>query len=276
MPRLRGPNATIAWLRSKDDPDQIAGAAFLVGTGADLALTCAHVIREHLGLATPTPREVPQAEVTLRFESIGREVAAHVLAEGWWPDSAAGEFADLAVLRLAEPLAELDCAGLALAQPRPREKCYVYGAVGGYQGFGQTVYAQLAVHAHPPTGWHQLNARPGEERGYFVKRGFSGAAVFDEMGNTIWGMVVAVETEPGTLVAFAIPSEDLRAVTKKAVEAARQQGEHVSAPKERPADSVDERGRDAVSELIARLRESLAQEPGLKAEVLRELGAPAR
>ena len=46
--------------------------------------------------------------------------------------------------------------------------------------------------------------------GYKVRRGFSGAPVFDELGNTIWGMVVTVETDPGIYVAFSIPAEDLR------------------------------------------------------------------
>ena len=273
MARPRGPNATVAWLRVKGRPEQVAGAAFLVAS--DLAVTCAHVVREHLSLGTPTPPEPPNAEVTLRFEALGREISATVATAGWWPDGAGAELDDIAVLHLDEPLAELDSAGLALSQPRPREQCYVYGAIGDYQGYGQTIYAQLAAQPHP-RGWHQLNARPGEESGYFVKRGFSGSAVLDELGNTIWGMVVAVEMEPEKLVAFAVPAEDLRVATRKAVEAARREGQQISEPKLRPIDPLDNLGRDAVTELMAKLRQLVAQEPGRKAQVFQELNALAR
>jgi hypothetical protein len=88
-------------------------------------------------------------------------------------------------------------------------KAAIYGAIGGYQGAGQTVYAELAAQ-RGVDGRRQLNAPPGGEHGYKVRRGFSGAPVFDELGNTIWGMVVTVETNPGIYVAFSIPAGDLR------------------------------------------------------------------
>jgi hypothetical protein len=207
MPHPGGANAAVAWLRAASDPNSIAGAAFLVS--ADRALTCAHVVRDHLGLGEPALREVPTAPVILMFEAAGREVSAHVAEAGWWPDSGSGNLKDIAVLHLDDPLPDLDWAGLALSQPRPEEACYIYGALGGYQSIGQTVYAQLTALPNA-RGWRQLDARPGRESSYFVRRGFSGSPVFDELGNTIWGMVVAVETDPGKLVAFAIPAEALR------------------------------------------------------------------
>jgi hypothetical protein len=266
----RGPNATIAWLSANSDPHTVAGAAFMIAP--DLAITCAHVVRDHLGLSKPTPSDPPQGEVKLRFEWFDRDVSARVAPSGWWPDGGGSEIDDVAVLRLEKPLAKLDCAVLALSHHRPQEKCYIYAAPTGYQGYGKTVNAQLAGHPHPARGWYQINARPGEESGYFVTRGFSGSAVFDEMGNAIWGMVVAVETEPETLVAFAISAKDLKAAASKAAEAARERGEPISEPQTRTADlAVEELGRDAVTAL---LKELLAQEsPDRQQQVLRSMGA---
>jgi hypothetical protein len=129
---------------------------------------------------------LPTAPVILMFEAAGREVRAHVVEQGWWPDGGSGRLNDIAVLQLEEPLSDFDWAGLALSQPRPQEACYIYGAGGGYQSIGQTVYAQLTALPNA-RGWRQLDARPGRESSYFVRRGFSGAPVFDELGNIILG-----------------------------------------------------------------------------------------
>jgi hypothetical protein len=95
------------------------------------------------------------------------------------------------------------------------------------------------------------------------------------MGNSIWGMVVAVETEPGKLVAFTIPASDLKVATRQAAEAARNRGRPISDPTaERSVDSaLDELGRDAVTVLWGRLKPLLEREPAFKKVVLHELGA---
>jgi S1-C subfamily serine protease len=207
MGHLGNANATVAWLRAASDPNAVAGAAFLIS--ADRALTCAHVVRDHLGLDKPTPQDRPPAQIILKFEASGREVGARVAEGGWWPESVSGRLNDVAVLQLDEPLSDLGWAGLALSQPRPEEPCYIYGTRGGYQSIGQIVYAQLAAMPNA-RGWRQLDARPGRENSYRIRPGFSGSPVFDELGNTIWGMVVAVESDPGLSVAFAIPADVLR------------------------------------------------------------------
>lgn len=257
MARPRGANATVAWLRAHGDPNAVAGAAFLVAN--NLAFTCAHVVRDHLGLEKPTPRNIPRDPVRLCFEALSREVTAHVADSGWWSDGGNGALDDVAVLRLEDPIEDLDCAGLALSSPRPQESCYIYGAESGYQGIGQTVLAQLA--ANPGArGWRQLNARPGQESGYFIRRGFSGSPVLDELGNTIWGMVATVETEVNKLVAFAIPAEDLREASKAVIAAASLDGQPVSKPKDHISDSLDELGRDALATLLVKIQERLAQQ----------------
>jgi hypothetical protein len=135
MRRQLGPNASVAWIQAKDQPEQLAGAAFLIS--ADLAFTCAHVIRDHLGLGSPTPPDAPRAPVKLRFEALKREVEARV--EGWWPDGVADGVDDVAVLKLHEPLIGVRRAALAVASPRQQESVRAFGAAAGYQSVGQNV-----------------------------------------------------------------------------------------------------------------------------------------
>src|SRR5690349_20710952 len=99
MVRRPGTNALVAWLRAADDPVQTAGAAFLVGP--EVAMTCAHVVREHLQLGRPTPRERPTGTLILRLHGLkGLEVEAEVAECGWFADETDGEVEDVAVLRL--------------------------------------------------------------------------------------------------------------------------------------------------------------------------------
>jgi V8-like Glu-specific endopeptidase len=53
-----GPNASVAWLSAKADAQQVAGAAFLVNSR--LAVTCAHVVRDHLGHEAPATAALAQ------------------------------------------------------------------------------------------------------------------------------------------------------------------------------------------------------------------------
>jgi Trypsin-like peptidase domain len=212
MRAQRSVNDTIAWLRAANDPNAVAGAACLISP--HLALTCAQVVRDHLGLSKPTPYQLPTDTVHLSFQGLGADIESKVAPSGWWPEGGEDAVVDVAVLELVQPLEGIKFAGLATSQPSPGMDCDVYGAVGGYQSIGQTVYAQITSRPNA-SGWRQLDARPGRESGYFVRRGFSGSPVLDPWGNTIWGMVAAVETEPGKLIAFAIPAEDLWAATQR-------------------------------------------------------------
>src|SRR3954465_15553978 len=100
MPRRLGPNAAVAWLRPPPGKQGIAGQAFLVSE--QVALTCAHVVRDHLGL-TATPTERPTATVTLTFGPLRRDVPACVTECGWFPDRSGQDLEDIAVLLLDEP-----------------------------------------------------------------------------------------------------------------------------------------------------------------------------
>ena len=254
-----GPNCSVAWLFAAVDPKQVAGAAFLVNS--QVAVTCAHVVRDHLALGEETPAAAPGDPVVLRFEAVGREVGARVIPGGWRPKGW-----DVALLQLDERLGELEPAGLARAQPRPRESCYIYGAIAGYQGTGQTVYAELAVQ-RGVDGRRQLNAPSGGQHGYKVLRGFSGAPVFDELGNVIWGMVVTVETDPGIYIAFSIPAEDLR----EALRAVRAEPAVGNQLKDHAAEPVDDLARDAMAALRQEYEQRLAKQRESYEQQIQEL-----
>ncbi len=111
MPRRLSPNAAVAWLAPPPGRQGVAGQAFLVSE--QVALTCAHVVRDHLGLGDVTPSSLPAATVKLSFGALRREVTARVAECGWFPDGTGAEVEDVAVLLLDEPLDEIPYPGLA-------------------------------------------------------------------------------------------------------------------------------------------------------------------
>jgi tetratricopeptide (TPR) repeat protein len=247
MHRQRSVHDTVAWLRAAGGSTGLAGAAFLISP--NLALTCAHVVRDHLGLENPTPRQRPTGTISLQFQGLRAAVDAKVAPSGWWPGGDDDEIEDIAVLEVPSPLEELRFAALAAFPPSEHLDCEIFGASGGYQTVGQTVYAQLA--GKPDwRGWRQLDARPSQQSSYFVIQGFSGSPVLDSLGNIIWGMVDTVETAPGKLIAFAITADDLRAATDAVLQAARTRREKLDPPKQQAPGPLDQLAREALAVLL--------------------------
>ena len=205
MPRPTGPWCVIGWLAAHGAPDTLAGAAFLIGP--DIVLTCAHVIRDHLGLATPTPMAAPSDEVRVRFAALGCEVPGRVLPNGWFPDSSwsPNTLSDIAVIRLHGRVDGITLPAIAANLPNQHFGAFVFGAEPGYEQIGQEV--QVKVSGTPNArGWRTLN--PGAA-GFSIKRGFSGAPAMDGLGNTVWGMIATVDAG-GREVSFAISADHLR------------------------------------------------------------------
>jgi hypothetical protein len=231
-----GPAAVYGWLSlPRPNPNlqkELAGAAFLLSS--DLAVTCAHVVRDHLGLEK-TPADAPESLVALRFEALDAEISATVLPEGWYPDvpgGPAGQLRDIAFLYLSAPV---DVDGLrypALAPwvPRGGRSALVIGAEPGYQNMSQNVPVKLAEHTNIRGLW-QLDAT--SSIGFAVVRGFSGAPLLDEAGTVVWGMVVEVDAK-GRPVAFAVGADRLyearRHLPREVSAVIRDVGRHLTDP----------------------------------------------
>jgi tetratricopeptide (TPR) repeat protein len=211
MPRPSGPWSVIGWLATPGPEPSLAGAAFLIG--ADILVTCAHVIRDDLGLPSPTPRNVPTDRVVVRFEALESESTGRVLRNGWFPDSARSRdgLSDIAIVRLQRPVDGITIPAIARTIPNQQFDTFVFGAEPGYERIGQEI--QVKIGGNPnPKGWRPLDSPP---TGFSVKRGFSGAPTMDGLGNTVWGMIAAVDAG-GERVSFAITADHLWQALRRA------------------------------------------------------------
>jgi hypothetical protein len=197
--------AGIGWLRKPPGaPQELAGHAFLIAPS--VALTCAHVVREHLGLGKVTPIERPGDRITIRLEKMDKDVNGTVHAKGWFPTaSGAGQLSDIAIIKLDQPLDGLDFLHVATTMPNMRFDAVVYAAEPGFEKIGQHVDVTMSADSGP-RGWRQLNQK---HTGFSVAGGFSGAPVTDEPPNLVWGMIVTVDSQERP-VSFAITADDLR------------------------------------------------------------------
>jgi tetratricopeptide (TPR) repeat protein len=248
MARRLSPNAAVAWLPPPPGRQGVAGQAFV---SEQVALTCAHVVRDQLGLGDVTPATLLAATVKLSFGALRREVTARVAECGWSPDGTGADVEDVAVLLLDEPLDEIPYPGLAPVHPPDRAECYAYGSLAGYTGIGQQAWTLIAQNLND-RGWHQLNADTTRAR-YFAKRDFSGAPVLDPLAVTVWGMLVQVDKgaeDEKRLVAFALAAEALREAYSAVKRCARKAGRSAPEVTIRPEGPLDSLARDAAVALL--------------------------
>jgi tetratricopeptide (TPR) repeat protein len=242
----------------------LAGCAFLIGP--DIVLTCAHVIGAHLGLPSPVPAEAPGEQITIRFEALQDEVTGHVLRGGWFPNirAARGELSDIAVVCLDKPVAAIEpLPKIGERMPAERRPVLVHGAEADYKSYGQQVQGEIGG-SNIPRGWRQIDPKDSL-RGFTVESGFSGSPVLDDLGNVVWGMIVAVAK--GTGVAYAIPADSLWTALRSA-------GAETTV---RLADKTDQSAAKAMARLReeyeARLAEREAETDRMRRELDRLRGA---
>jgi tetratricopeptide (TPR) repeat protein len=103
----------------------------------------------------------------------------------------------------------------AIAQRLPTQSrpVLIHGAEADYKSYGQQVQGEMGG-SNIPRGWRQIDPK-NSARGFTVKNGFSGSPVLDDLGNLVWGMVVAV-AQQGSGVAYALPAENLWAALQSA------------------------------------------------------------
>ena len=250
------PGDVVGWLRAHGTEDGLAGCAFLIGP--DIVLTCAHVIGAHLGLPSPVPAEAPGEQITVRFEALQDEVTGHALRGGWFPNirAARGELSDIAVVCLDKPVAAIEpLPKIGERMPAERRPVLVHGAEADYKSYGQQVQGEIGG-SNIPRGWRQIDPKDSL-RGFTVESGFSGSPVLDDLGNVVWGMIVAVARSKG--VAYAIPADNL-------LRALRSAGAETTV---RLADKTDQHAADA----MARLRDGYETRLAEHQAALRSAGA---
>ncbi|MBD0673348.1 trypsin-like peptidase domain-containing protein [Streptomyces sp. CBMA156] len=175
------------------------GVGFLVAP--DLAVTCAHVVTDALGLPR-TQVTAPAGALTLDrpLSGTGGSVAAEVAH--WVPIRADGT-GDVAVLRLAAPVP--GATPLAMASPASvwQHSVRVAGFPGSAPG---GVWHAGRLRGATAEGWVQLSG--ADRQGVPVDRGFSGSPVWDEQVGAVVGMVVIAQLS-GDRQSFMIPTRTL-------------------------------------------------------------------
>jgi hypothetical protein len=203
-----GPAGIYAWMTKADAPGKLAGSAFLLAP--DIAVTCAHVVRDHLGLGKVTPDNPPSGELLLRFPALDCERKATVIPRGWYasrPEGGARKIRDLALLQLTSPIEdpELSCIALASTTPPGGRKGRILGAGPGWQEHEQDIPVELAGATNAQGRWQLTDLR---NHGFSAVPGYSGSPLFGESMTVIWGMVQQVGS-PEERVTLALGADRL-------------------------------------------------------------------
>lgn len=191
-----------------------------VGTGIlvteEIVLTCAHVIASALDMHD-VPSDAPNADVCLDFPLVAPRLHLTARVTFWLPPQPSS--GDIALLHLNKPAPE----GTEIVHFVTDHDLWSHD----FRTFGfpayhdQGVWASGKLRAREATGWVQIE--DVKATGHRVQPGFSGGAVWDELLDSVAGMVVAAESDPTTKTAYMIP-------TKVLIAACPQLGQHIIPP----------------------------------------------
>jgi subtilisin family serine protease len=203
-----GPTAIYGYMSLPTSRSELAGGAFLLAP--DLAVTCAHVVRDHLGLGSVTPDEAPHGVIKLRFPAIDCERDGNVIPGGWHADPQEGgarPLRDVALIHLAKPVndPEVLVIPLAVTSPPPGGRGWIVGAGPGWQEHQQEIKVELGYAANARGRWQVTDQRG---HGATVAPGFSGSPLFGESMTVIWGMVQQVG-DPGERTTLVLGADRL-------------------------------------------------------------------
>ncbi|MFK4837244.1 trypsin-like peptidase domain-containing protein [Microbacterium sp. ZW T2_14] len=161
-------------------------------------VTCAHVVREALGVDDPAvqaPAEVVRVDF-VRSESAPVEATVEA-----WADVAEDGRADVAVLALSEPAP-------VGSQPAPVRRSdgvlgHDFDVLGFPRGYDEGLSASGTIRRPAGGGgdWVELSVRTGT----LVARGFSGSPVFDEELGAVVGIIVGADKDRENRAAWMIP-----------------------------------------------------------------------
>jgi hypothetical protein len=160
-------------------------------------LTCAHVICDDAGSAAP------DSTVSVEFVSVRGTpgVPARVAANGWVPirDDGSG---DIALLDLDGESRGVGPAPLRRGRLDRGLSVHTFGFPAGAEEYGINATAVLSGPGGPE--WIQLDSPQDDRR---VTSGFSGAAVVDQEGHAVIGMVVTEYVRDRPTVSWMLPVE---------------------------------------------------------------------
>lgn len=210
-----GPGAIYGYMSLPTSPSDLAGGAFLLSP--DLVVTCAHVVRDHLGLGHVTPDKAPKGVIRLRFPAIDCERDGHVIPAGWHADLKEGgarRLRDVALIHLTEPVndPEVLMVPLAVMSPPPGGRAWIIGAGPGWQDDHQEVGVELGRTFNARGRWPVTDLRA---HGATTAPGFSGCPLFGENMTVIWGMVQQVG-DPGDRTTLVLGADRLHDALKAA------------------------------------------------------------
>lgn len=181
---------------------EVAGAGVLISE--QHVLTCAHVVGFH-GEQDSGRAPAPTSGIKIDFPSLRApiECEAQVLEGGWFPQR--GQDADIAILRLAEPVA-IPNAVLRPSAGRVGHQLSVFGYTANNERGVRTWLRQGEAPA-PGTDWVQLRAdSPTDKR---IERGFSGAGVVDAEDGAILGIIATFDEDVRAHVSWMLPTETI-------------------------------------------------------------------
>jgi subtilisin family serine protease len=208
-----GPASIYGYMLQSGLPNQLAGGAFLLAP--DLAVTCAHVVRDHLGLGKVTPKKAPKEIIKLHFPALDAKRDGNVISGGWYADPEDGGarlLRDVALIRLTKPLEdpELLFIPMAVTSPPAEGKGWIVGAGPGWQDYGEEIPVALGRAPNARGAWSVTDLKA---HGATAVPGFSGSPLLGESMTVIWGMVQRV-AGPGQRTTLVLPSDRVHEVLK--------------------------------------------------------------
>ncbi len=172
-----------------NDPQRIAGTVFAIRDG--LLVTCAHVVRDALGLGKPMPATPPQGELQVEFLYAEGQPAfsVSVAPGGWFPGESSevrrGPLRDIAILRPhAKPERLPDGAGLVPDGWHGQASCLGFPAK---RGGAEREISGNVMERKGTDGW--LNLRPDHLDRSAAIGGMSGAPVWPHSVRSVGAML---------------------------------------------------------------------------------------